>query len=125
MVRFYTTEFFEELRRRLSADRKWLDGWAGQSLRLVCSAYDRNASVLIAIEDGRVRTEPASLATKATFRFEASYNSWVQLCEGEAEFEGLVRTGKIRVSGSMPDLLSLSGPLNYIVLTARSCPKTY
>ncbi len=125
MFRFYTPEFFEELGRRLSADRTWLDGLAGQSIRMVCSAYDRNASMLIAIKDGRVRTGPASPATDATFRFEGSYESWVRLCKGEAEFEGLVQAGKIRVCGPMPDLLSLSGPLNHIVLTARSCPKTF
>lgn len=125
MVRFYTPEFFEELGRRLSADRNWIDGLAGRCIRMVCFAYDRDASVLIAIEDGRVRTEPASAGTCATFRFEGSYDSWVRLCEGKAEFEDLVQNAKIRVSGPMPDLLSLSGPLNHIVLTARSCPKTF
>ncbi len=125
MVRFYTPEFFEELERRLSVDREWLESLTGHSIRIVCSAFDRKASVLIAIEDRNIRVESAKAGTPAGFRFEGSYDTWVRLCRGDADFEELVQTAKIRVAGSIPELQSLSGPLNHIVRTARSLPKTF
>jgi len=49
----------------------------------------------------------------------------VKLCKGEAELESLIQRGKIRLTGSMPDLMGMAGPLNRIVMVARSFPKTF
>jgi len=125
MIRFYTLAFFEELARRLNADDAWTRAVGGMDLAIVCSAIDLNHSFLLEIRSGRVVAKEAPPDVHPEFRFEGEYKSWVQLCKGEAEFAELVETGKFRVSGSMPKLMGMMGPLNHIVLVARSFPKEF
>ena len=125
MVKFYTEEFFHELARRLSEDKKWMPQAAAHPVRFVCSAHDVKRSFLVAIEEGRVVTEPASPSTPAKFRFEGPYDAWARLCKGDVEFERLVETGTIRVTGPMAELMSMFGVLNHVVLTARAFPKEF
>ena len=125
MIRFYTAEFFAEIARRLNADSEWAKMMAGQTFRIVCSASDVKRSFLIAVKDGHVNTAEAGPNTRADYRFEGHYETWAQLCKGEAEMDQLIQKGKIRLAGSMPDVMGLMGPLNRIVLTARSFPKEF
>jgi putative sterol carrier protein len=125
MIEFYTKEFFEELARRLNADSEWTTRMAGKDVRIVCSAPDKKRAFLIAIEGGKVATKDATDATPADFRFEGRYAVWVQLCKGEAEIDRLIQAGKIRLAGSMADVMGMMGPLNRIVMTARSFPKEF
>ena len=125
MIQFYTDEFLEELARRLGEDKEWMAQAKTRPLRIICSAHDLKRSFLIAVEGDRVHTEPASPSTPARFRFEGPYDAWVRLCKGETEFEKLVETGTIRVTGPMPELMSMFGVLNRIVLAARSFPKEF
>lgn len=125
MIQFYTNEFFEELGRRLNADMEWARTMAGHNVRIVCSAPDKKRAFLIAVQGGKVSTMAATPETSADFRFEGRYATWVQLCKGEAEMEALIQSGRIRLAGSMPDVMGMMGPLNRIVLTARSFPKEF
>lgn len=125
MIQFYTKEFFEELARRLNADAEWGKAMSSKTFRMVCSASDKKRSFLIAVAQGKVATSEASAETKADYHFEGRYESWVSLCKGEAEMERLIQQGKIRLAGSMSDVMGLMGPLNRIVLTARSFPKEF
>lgn len=125
MIEFYTLAFFEEVGRRLNADTEWGKSMATRSFRMVCTASDKKRSFLIAVKDGHVSIEPAGPETRADYRFEGRYETWVQLCKGEAEMDGLIQRGKIRLAGSMSDVMGLMGPLNRIVLTARSFEKTF
>jgi|GEM_PF-1574975 len=124
-IHFYTLPFFEEIARRLNADAKWQKSVKDLTLRVICTASDRQRSFLIHISRGHVATAAISPDEPADFKFEAKYETWAQLCKGEAEFEQLVLAGKIRVAGPMPRLMSLMGPLNHIVLTARGFPKEF
>lgn len=125
MIQFYTREFFDEIGRRLNADAEWTKTMAGQSFRMVCTASDKKRSFLIAVTGGQVSTSEATAETRADYRFEGRYEAWVQLCKGESEMERLIQQGKIRLAGSMSDVMGLMGPLNRIVLTARSFPKEF
>lgn len=125
MIRFYTEEFFEEIARRLNADPEWAKVMAGHDMRMVCSANDTKRSFLIAVKRGHVTTQPATPKTPADYRFEGPYATWMALCKGEAEMDGLIQQGKIRMAGSLPDVMGLMGPLNRIVMTARSFPKDF
>lgn len=125
MIQFYTVEFFEELARRLNADSKWAKVMKGHDLRMVCSSTDQKRSFLIAVQSGRVTTQEATPETPADYRFEGRYESWVQLCKGEAEMDRLIQQGKIRMAGSMAEAMGFMGPLNRIVLAARSFPKEF
>ncbi len=125
MIAFYTQEFFAEIGRRLNADADWAKAMTGHDMRIVCSASDKKRSFLIAVKDSRVATSEASAKTPADYRFEGKYATWVSLCKGEAEMDRLVRQGKIRLAGSMTDVMGLMGPLNRIVMTARSFPKEF
>ncbi|MEK6987107.1 MAG: SCP2 sterol-binding domain-containing protein [Candidatus Thermoplasmatota archaeon] len=125
VIQFYTAGFFEELARRLNADEDWGRQMKGQHLRINCTASDRQKSFLISIEDGRVSTQEVTTEVPADFRLEGPYKTWVQLCKGEWEIDQLIQTGRIRLAGSMPDAMRLMGPLNLIVLTARSFPKEF
>lgn len=125
MIQFYTAEFFAEIARRLNADSEWGKSMAGKTFRMVCSAPDKKRSFLIAVNGGRVATSEAAPDTRADYRFEGRYDAWVGLCKGEAEMDGLIQQGKIRLAGSMSDVMGLMGPLNKIVLTARSFPKAF
>ena len=124
-VHFYTLPFFQELARRLSADETWGRQFQGREVRLVCSAPDVKRAFLLEVHDGAVRASEATADTKADFRLEGPYDSWVRVCKGEAEVEKLVLAGKIRVAGSMPDLMRMMGPLNHMVLMARTFPKEF
>jgi len=125
MIQFYTKEFFEEIARRLNADAEWSKTMAGNDMRIVCSASDKKRSFLIAVKGGKVATAEAGPETPADFRFEGNYATWMQLCKGEAEMDHLIQQGRIRLAGSMPDVMGLMGPLNRIVLAARSFPKEF
>ncbi len=125
MIQFYTKEFFEEIARRLNVDAEWGKMMKGHDMRMVCSAPDKKRSFLIAVASGRVTTAEATPETHADYKFEGRYESWVQLCKGEAEMDHLIQQGKIRLAGSMPNVMGLMGPLNRIVLTARSFPKEF
>lgn len=125
MVQFYTKEFFAEIAQRLNADSEWSRTMAGNDMRIVCSASDKKRSFLIAVKKGKVTTAEAGPDTPADYRFEGRYDTWVQLCKGEAEMDRLIQQGKIRLAGSMANVMGLMGPLNRIVLAARSFPKDF
>lgn len=125
MVQFYTREFFEEIGRRLNADPEWAKAMKGHDMRVVCSASDKKRSFLIAVANGKVSTAEATTETSADYRFEGRYAAWVDLCKGAAEMDRLIQQGKIRLAGSMTDVMGLMGPLNRIVMTARSFPKDF
>ncbi len=125
MIPFYTKEFFQELGRRLNSDSGWARTMDGHDMRVVCTAIDKKRSFLITVKGGKVTTAEATAQTPADYRFEGLYDVWVQLCKGEAEMDRLIQQGKIRLAGSMPDVMGLMGPLNRIVLTARSFEKTF
>lgn len=125
MIQFYTQEFFQEIGRRLNGDPEWGKTMKGHNMRIVCSASDKKRSFLIAIADGRVSMAEATAATPADYRFEGRYAAWVDLCKGVAEMDRLIQQGKIRLAGSMTDVMGLMGPLNRIVMTARSFPKEF
>ena len=125
MIEFYTKEFFDELARRLNEDPEWTKTMAGHNMRMVCTASDKKRSFLIAVKSGMVFTSEATSETAAEYRFEGRYETWVRLCMGEAEMDRLIQQGKIRLAGSMPTMMGLMGPLNRIVVTARSFPKTF
>ncbi len=125
VVQFYTKEFFEELARRLNKDEAWLKWGTELNARIVCSAVDIGRAFLIDIKEGEVRTNEVFDDLPAKFKLQGKYESWVKLCKGEAELDKLIRTGHIRLTGSMPDLMGMAGPLNRIVMVARSFPKTF
>lgn len=125
MIQFYTEEFFQELGRRLNADAEWGKSMAGKTFRMVCTASDKKRSFLISVTKGQVVTSEATPETRADYRFEGRYDAWMSLCKGEAEMDRLIQQGKIRLAGSMSDLMGFMGPLNKIVLTARSFPKEF
>ncbi len=125
MIQFYTRAFFEEIGRRLNADPDWATTMKGHDMRIVCTASDKKRSFLIAVKNGAVSIGEATPETKADYRFEGRYDTWVALCKGESEMDRLIQQGKIRLAGSMPDVMGLMGPLNRIVMTARSFPKEF
>lgn len=125
MIQFYTKDFFAEIARRLNADSEWSQTMAGHDMRMVCSAIDKKRSFLIAVQGGKVSTQEATAETPADYRFEGRYAAWVALCKGESEMDRLIQQGKIRLAGSMTDVMGLMGPLNRIVMTARSFPKEF
>ena len=125
MIQFYTAEFFEELARRLNADAEWSKMMTGHDMRMVCSAIDKKRSFLIAVKGGQVTTAVAAPETAADYHFAGRYDVWAQLCKGEAEMDRLVQQGKIRMAGSMAAAMGFMGPLNRIVLAARSFPKEF
>ncbi len=125
VVQFYTKEFFEELARRLNEDEDWARWGSALSAKILCSAVDLKRSFLIDIKKGKVSTKEAKPAMAATYKLEGRYETWMALCKGEAEIQQLIVAGKLRFTGSMPDLMGLAGPLNRIVMVARSFPKTF
>ncbi len=125
MIQFYTREFFDEIARRLNADSEWMRVMTGHDMRMVCSAPDKKRAFLIAVKGGKVTTSEATEKTPADYRFEGRYDVWVQLCKGESEMDRLIQQGKIRLAGRMADVMGLMGPLNRIVMTARSFDKTF
>ena len=125
VVQFYTKAFFEELARRLNEDADWAKWGKALDMKIVCTAIDVKRSFLIDIRKGRVSTKEATPDIAAKYKFEGKYETWVALCKGEAELQKLIMAGKIRFTGPMPELMGLAGPLNRIVMVARSFPKTF
>ncbi len=125
MIEFYTLGFFEEVGRRLNADPEWARTMKGHDMRIVCSASDKKRSFFITVKGGSVSVGTATPETPADYRFEGRYATWMALCKGEAEMDRLIQQGKIRLAGSMPEVMGLMGPLNRIVMAARSFPKEF
>ncbi len=125
VVQFYTKEFFEELARHLNEDEDWARWGKTLNAKIMCSAVDLKRAFLIDIKKGKVTTKVAKPGAAATYKLEGKYETWTALCKGEAEIQQLIVAGKLRFTGSMPDLMGLAGPLNRIVMVARSFPKTF
>lgn len=124
-IHFYTLPFFQELARRLSADTEWGARVKGKEMRIVCTAIDKRRSFLLEVKGGAVTAREATPETPADFHLEGHYDSWAKVCKGEAEVEKMVQGGKIRIAGSMPDIMAMMGPLNRMVLVARGFPKEF
>ncbi len=125
VIQFYTLPFFQELARRLSADVEWGARVKGLDLKIVCTAIDKKRSFLLEVKRGAVTAGEATPETPAEFHLEGRYDSWAKICKGEAEVEKMVQAGKIRIAGSMPDIMAMMGPLNRMVLVARGFPKEF
>ena len=125
VVQFYTEPFFEELARRLNEDADWARWGKALDAGIVCTAIDLKRSFLLDIKKGKVSAREATPETPAKYKFEGKYETWVALCKGESELQKLIMAGKIRFTGPMPELMGLAGPLNRIVMVARSFPKTF
>jgi len=72
-----------------------------------------------------VAVHEAAPDVPADFKFEGTYEAWMQLGKGERDFQGLVLGGKIRFRGSMPKVMALMGPLSRVTQLAQQVPKEF
>lgn len=125
MAEFFTPAFFEELADRLNADEEWQRKGGDLSTRIVATATDRDLSMLLEIEDGRVSVSEVTPEEPADFKFEGPYESWVKTAQGEADLQTLVMTGKMQFRGSMSKIMAMMGQLNQLMAVLRDVPREY
>ena len=124
-VQYFTKAFFDDVAERLNADPDWSKRAAAITAKIVLTCFDRRASFLLDVANGKVTSTEVAADVLADFKFEANYDAWVQLGKGEKDFQSLVMGGKIRFRGSMPRIMALMGPLNRITLVAQQVPKDF
>ena len=125
MAQYFTKAFFQEVASRLNADPEWSRKAAAITAKVVLTCVDRKASFLIDVVNGTVSCTEVAADVAADFKFEGTYDAWIQLGKGEKDFQSLVMGGKIRFRGSMPKIMALMGVLSRITSVARDVPKDF
>ncbi len=125
MAQYFSRTFFDEVANRLNADPDWTKKATTVTAKVVLTCTDRTASFLLDIANGRVTSSEVAPDVPADFKFEGTYDAWVQLGKGEKDFQSLVMGGKIRFRGSLPKIMALMGQLNRITFVAQQVPKEF
>ena len=125
LAQYFTQAFFQEVANRLNADPEWSRKAAAITAKIVLTCVDRKASFLIDVVNGTVSCTEVAADVAADFKFEGTYDAWIQLGKGEKDFQSLVMGGKIRFRGSMPKIMALMGVLSRITSVARDVPKDF
>ncbi len=125
MVQFFTKEFFDELADKLNDDEEWNKKSGSLNTKIIATCTDRDISVMLDIENGKVTPEDAAPEDPSDFKFEGDYAAWEKTGKGEADLQTLVMTGKMKFKGSMSKILSMMGQLNRMVAVIREMPKEF
>jgi putative sterol carrier protein len=125
MAQFFTKEFFEELADRLNADDEWNKKSGDLTTKIVATCTDREISVLLDIQNGKVTAKVVDAEEPADFKFEGSYDAWQKTARGEADLQTLVMTGKMKFKGSMSKIMAMMSQLSRLTAVLREMPKEF
>jgi len=124
MVKYFSSEFFNQLQQTLANDPKWQDDTKGLKTSMKLSSTDPSnaASFLIKVEEGMTTISQSDPATPAEFSFEGSYETWTKLAKGEVEFQSAVLKGLLKFKGSITKILVYKDRFLRIAEVIRSIP---
>ncbi len=125
MVQFFTKEFFDDLAQRLNGDEEWNKKTGDLNTKIIATCNDRDISVLLDIENGKVSVEEVAADDPSDFKFEGDYAAWEKTGKGEADLQTLVMTGKMKFKGSMSKIMAMMSQLNRMVAVIREMPKEF
>jgi putative sterol carrier protein len=125
LVQFFTKAYFDEVAKRLNEDEEWTKKAGGLTTKITLICPDRDASYMLAIEEGQVTALDVAPEDPADFKFEGPWDSWMKIGKGEADFQTLVLTGKMKFRGSMPKIMGMMGQLGRLTQVAVDIPKEF
>jgi putative sterol carrier protein len=125
MTQFFTEEFFAELADRLNVDEEWNRKAGDLTTKIVATCTDRDISVLLDIQNGKVSARSVGPDEPADFKFEGSYDAWQTTAKGEADLQTLVMTGKMKFKGSMSKIMAMMSQLSRLTAVLREMPKEF
>lgn len=122
MIRYFSSEFFDELSRRLNADAEWKKKAGTLTAKIVLTATDRGQSFLLAITNGAVTARAVSADEPADFKFEGPYDIWGKIAAGQTDFTTAVVTGKMKFRGSLPKIMGIQPQVGRLTQVAKEIP---
>jgi putative sterol carrier protein len=124
MPALFTTDFFDELVKRLNNDPDFKQKAGGVTATVLMVNTDTKASYLLNLNKGTASWTPGTMDSKADFTFLGETATWVANHKGEAPMEKLVMTGKLKFKGSIPKIMGLRAQLGVIDRIAQSVPES-
>ncbi len=125
MVRYFSTEFLQELATRLTQDPVWMKGAAKITVKLMITVTDRNESHLLEVVNGAATVRVARPDEPADFKFEGPYEQWVRLGKEKKDIQTLVLQGKLKFRGPLAKFMPMQPTLIRIEAVAREIPAEY
>lgn len=125
MVKFFGTEFFQELAARLNADAKFKELTKDIKTSMLFVIEDQNKAYLLTVTNGNAIAQESGLETPAEFKFIAPYEQWVVTGKGEADMNSLVLKGKMKFKGSLTKILYYQKRLLYITEILKGIPTEF
>jgi len=124
MVKYFSSEFFDQLQDTLINDAKWQEGTKGlkTSIRLTSTEQNSASSYLLKVEDGRTTITMSDLAAQVEFSFEGTYDTWTKVAKGELDFQSAVLKGLLKFKGSITKILFYRDRFFRIAEVIRSIP---
>jgi putative sterol carrier protein len=125
MVKYFSTEFLQELAARLTQDPQWMKGASKITVKLMITITDRNEHHLLAVVNGQVSARVATPEEPADFKFEGPYEQWVRLGKEKKDIQSLVLQGKLKFRGPLAKFMPMQPTLVRIEAVAREIPAEF
>lgn len=125
MVQYATLEFFQQLADALNQDATFQAKTSSLKAELLFSTKERADACLLKVDGGKVTVASVPADTKAEFVFLADYPTWVTNHRDGATLEKLIMTGKVKLKGSIPRIMTLKSQLGLIDAKAKTIPAEY
>ena len=118
-MQYFSTEYFEELARRLNGDPDWKKKAATTSARITLTVLDRASSFMLEIANGLVTARNVAPEDVADFKFEAPYEVWGRVAKGETDFNTAVLTGKMKFRGNLQRIMAIQPQMTRLTQVAK------
>lgn len=107
MVEYFSEAYWNELASILNNDEDFRENASDLDTSMIFVADDKDLAYKLTFEGGKVEATESSQDEEADFKFIGPYEQWVRNHKGEADFQRLMMTGKIKFEGSMSQIMSL------------------
>ena len=121
-MQYLSSEWFDELARRLNGDADWKKKAATLTCRITLTVTDKGISQIVEIANGAVATRPVKPEDPADFKFEGPYEIWVKIEKGGVDFNTAVITGKMKFKGALAKIMAIQPAMNKLTGTAKEIP---
>lgn len=126
MVQYASPEYFEALASALNEDATFQQKTASVKAELLFVTKERPDGFLLKVDHGKASVAQVPAATtNAEFTFTADYPTWVSNHRDGHTLEKLIMTGKVKLKGSIPRIMTLKNQLGIIDQKAKTIPAEY
>lgn len=125
MIPYASAEYFDALASALNDDAAFREKTAGVKAELLFVTKERPEGFLLKVDHGKASVQQVPATANAEFTFTADYPTWVSNHRDGLSLEKLIMTGKVKLKGSIPRIMTLKNQLGIIDQKAKTIPATY